>query len=302
MRYLTSLLNQYAKFFAIEHNEKRTIFGLVFLLLSLLIFLVKASGGQGNVAIPTEYAATPVPATWTITPTQWWIKMSATPPLPVLLVSTSPVESKTSTCLRTTSLTVRASTYAYVAQKPRLPNRLRARASLSGEYIGQIESGAGLRIIDGPICADGYAWWLVESLDKRLRGWTVEGRDSEQWLIPCPSVDVQCNFLATPIPSTSSAPHDNSANLTENTCRSDKLAIGTLAHGDQDSLLVIRTEPSIGAVIGHAGPMSIASVMEGPSCAGGAIWWKVNVLDLGLIGWTTENYLEACPKDSPCGE
>ena len=66
------------------------------------------------------------------------------------------------------------------------------------------------------------------------------------------------------------------------------------------SLLVVRSEPYRGEVIGHAGPMSIAKLIDGPTCAGDAIWWKVNVFDLGLVGWATENDLYACPKDSEC--
>jgi hypothetical protein len=193
-----------------------------------------------------------------------------------------------------------AETYTYITLNPALPNRIRSNANLSSEYVGQIESGAGLWVIDGPICADGYTWWLVESLDHRLQGWTVEGRNSEQWLISCPNVSVPCSFLATPTPPRVSAPDDNSAIPTTTTCKSDKLAVGMLAHVDQDSLLVIRAEPSVGAVIGHAGPMSIVHVIEGPSCVGGTLWWKVHALDLGLIGWTTENYLEPCPKDGQC--
>ena len=68
----------------------------------------------------------------------------------------------------------------------------------------------------------------------------------------------------------------------------------------QDSLLVVRSEPYTGEVNGHAGPMSIVEVIDGPSCAGSAVWWKVDVFDSDLIGWVTENELDACPKDSEC--
>ena len=67
-----------------------------------------------------------------------------------------------------------------------------------------------------------------------------------------------------------------------------------------DSLLVVRSEPYTGEVNGHAGPRSIVRVVDGPICAGGAVWWKLNVFDLDLVGWATENDLYACPKDSEC--
>ena len=105
------------------------------------------------------------------------------------------------------------------------------------------------------------------------------------------------------LPGYTTAASSSEANAvipTENTCKSDKLTIGMLAHVAQDSLLVLRAEPSVGAIIGHAGPMSIVNVLEGASCVGGTIWWKVHALDLGLVGWATENYLEPCPKNGQC--
>jgi hypothetical protein len=303
MKYLTKFLHQHAKFFTNEHDPKRMILGLIFLLLCSLILWVKSFGEQTHAAVTIEHTAVmPVPAMRTITATKWWLKMTVTTSPSMLSLSTASVESKTANCSELSPATLRAKMFAYVALEPPLPNRLRAKASLSGEYIGKIESGVGLRVIDGPTCADGYSWWLVESLDKRLRGWTVEGRNSEQWIMPCPNVEVQCSFLATPTPTRAFDPHDNPVDPTENTCKSERLAIGMLAHVHQDSLLVIRAEPSLGAVAGHAGPMSLIRVMDGPACASGSIWWKVNALDWGIIGWTTENYLEACPKDSQCDQ
>lgn len=58
----------------------------------------------------------------------------------------------------------------------------RADVGLSAERVGQIPSGDIVRVMDGPVCADGYVWWLL-SYDGTL-GWTVEG-DSESgdyWL------------------------------------------------------------------------------------------------------------------------
>lgn len=52
------------------------------------------------------------------------------------------------------------------------PNRVRAEASLSGGQIGALESGVIFDVLDGPICADGVQWWLVES--GSVRGWTAE--------------------------------------------------------------------------------------------------------------------------------
>jgi hypothetical protein len=303
MKYLTKFLHALAKLFTDEHSQKRMILSLMLVLLCSLIFLVKSSVWQSNdAAIMEDTAVLTIPTTSTITPTKWWIKMTATVFPSTSTAPTVSDEPLDSNCSNWASSPLRIDMYAHVALNPPLPNRIRASASLSSKYIGQIEPGAGLKVIDGPVCADGYSWLLVESFDKGIRGWTVEGRNSEQWLIPCPNVNVKCSFLATPTPLKVIPPDDTPANPTENTCKSNKLAVGLFAHVNQDSLLIVRAEPFVGSVIGHTGPMSIVNVIEGPACVGGTIWWKVNALDLGLMGWTTENYLAPCPRDNQCDQ
>jgi hypothetical protein len=190
--------------------------------------------------------------------------------------------------------------YAYIAITPPLPNRVRADAGLLNKYLGQIEPGNGLKIIDGPICADGYSWWLVESLQGGLQGWTVEGKSSEQWVLPCANEHIACSKTTAAVSPAEKTQTDKNNDEQQSNCQSDKFAIGMLAQVGQDSLLVLRSEPYTGGVNGRAGPMSIVKVIDGPSCVGNVVWWKVSVLDLGLTGWTTEINLHACPKDSEC--
>ena len=66
----------------------------------------------------------------------------------------------------------------------RTANNLRAAPALSGAVVGQIPAGAEFYVWQGPVCADGYAWWQVEYDD--LRGWTAEGQGKEYWLAPLP--------------------------------------------------------------------------------------------------------------------
>ena len=54
-------------------------------------------------------------------------------------------------------------------------------------------------------------------------------------------------------------------------CKSDKLAVGILAQVEQDSLLVIRSEPNIGDVVGRAGPQSVVNIVDDPACAGDVV-------------------------------
>ena len=304
MQSLVKLVHNPARFLRDKCNPSRLILSsFIFLVLCALSTFARSVAHSSQVTINRHKSiATSTLARPTTMSTKWWIKVTATIP-PTTVTAPSAFDGPTvAHCYNVSTSPLRTKTFAHIALNPPLPNRIRSAASLSSEYLGQIAPGAGLRVIDGPLCADGYSWWLVESLDKRLRGWTVEGRSSEQWLIPCPNVNVQCSFLATPTPLRPTPSEDTPAIPTENTCKSGKLAVSMLVHVDQDSLVVIRAEPSVGAVTGHAGPMTIVKVIDGPSCAGGTIWWKINALDLGIIGWTTENHLEPCPKDSQCND
>ncbi len=75
--------------------------------------------------------------------------------------------------------------YAYVNLTPPLPNRVRQGASKMYAVIGYIQPGQVVKIIDGPVCADGWVWWKVKT-DSGLVGWTAEGDAQAYWLVPCP--------------------------------------------------------------------------------------------------------------------
>lgn len=65
---------------------------------------------------------------------------------------------------------------------PGLGNRIRAEAGLDGEQIGTARPGVAFRVLDGPVCLDGYWWWKISyprtNGTGRIIGWIVEG-DSE---------------------------------------------------------------------------------------------------------------------------
>lgn len=44
----------------------------------------------------------------------------------------------------------------------------------------QLRSGSRVTVLDGPVAAEGYAWWRVRRSD--VTGWAIEGTDSEIWL------------------------------------------------------------------------------------------------------------------------
>jgi hypothetical protein len=60
-------------------------------------------------------------------------------------------------------------------------NNIRSRPGTSSPRIGSIPGGSQVTVLDGPVCADGYVWWLVDF--ERLVGWTAEGGTS-YWIRP----------------------------------------------------------------------------------------------------------------------
>jgi len=61
-------------------------------------------------------------------------------------------------------------------------NNLRDKPTKKGNKIGQILESDTFTVLDGPVCADGFAWWQVKF--NGFVGWTAEGQGSEYWLEP----------------------------------------------------------------------------------------------------------------------
>lgn len=56
-----------------------------------------------------------------------------------------------------------------------------------GRSLGLSSQGKKKLVVDGPRCGDGYAWWLIRSLEG-LEGWSAEGDPTAYWLVPSYSV------------------------------------------------------------------------------------------------------------------
>ena len=65
------------------------------------------------------------------------------------------------------------------------PNRVRASPSTSADVIAQIYGGTIIRVLEGPVCADGLVFWKVENGSiPGETGWTAEGDGTEHYLEP----------------------------------------------------------------------------------------------------------------------
>lgn len=283
-------------------QNKRNLFISSFVtLLSCLIFvLVERVTPPSKTGSKDGLTAIFMPTAPTASPTKWWIKATAIPSStpPSISGPIDPAMPATSNCASSYSSPLQPEIYAYISLNPPLPNRIRSDAGKASSYLGQIEPGRGVKVLEGPVCADGLSWWLVESTQGGLRGWTADGRESQQWVIPCPNPTVAC--FKKPL-STPTQPASTESNKTQdNGCKSEKLSVGILAQVEQGNLLVVRSEPNTGEVIGRAGPLSVVNILDGPVCIGSDVWWKLNIDSIDYSGWATENNLFVCSKEDGC--
>ena len=64
------------------------------------------------------------------------------------------------------------------------PNVVRAGPGKSNEVIFNLYPKSIVKILEGPVCADGLVYWKVEnSLIPGGVGWTAEGNNAEYWLV-----------------------------------------------------------------------------------------------------------------------
>lgn len=130
---------------------------------------------------PTVVPASPIvpPA---ITPSE----IIPTPIVPPTTVPTAPVESSSSgdTCPGAPPQRLEVGGYAYVCTKSD-PVRLRTGTGSNYNTKTSLKTGTEVYVADGPVCANNWSWWWVET-DAGESGWMAEGGDSVDPYFLCP--------------------------------------------------------------------------------------------------------------------
>jgi len=301
MKTLADLLRNPNEFFKDERRMRILIVGMFAIVFACIIALMFRTAVRSRSADNTEttvrLVVTLVPTTSANTPTAWWLQPVASPTSPNMATQGVPVIA--GDCSPYTSQSnITAGTYAYISLLPPYENLIRAGAGKDYPIVGYVDVGNWVRVDEDPIiCKDGYVWMLVES-EGNPRGWTAGGHNTIQWVTACPDKNQKCNYKPSsyivPVQPTSSSNNSNT-----NQCKSGKLTAGVEAQVNP-ALLVIRNEPNAKSIIGRASPASIVMVLDGPECAGGAVWWSIFSDDAQLAGWSVETNLRACPKEGDC--
>jgi hypothetical protein len=286
-----------------ERRQRTVIASLASVFFVCVLFsMVRGVARQRNVSRDSD--TRPIPVIPAPTQTKWWVRRepsqtpnSLMPPKPT---STGGIETSAGSIkCPAYALDFKPGTFGYISLFPPYKNLLRSEAGRNYSTVGFIETGGWVRILAGPICDDdGYVWLKVQSA-AGANNWTAGGHKIVQWVIPCPDPNKKCS-KKKPNGSISTTAADNNDGGDSNnpkSCASDKLVVGLDAQVTPNDLLVVRSEPFTGKVLGHISPLAVINVIDGPKCAGGAVWWKVWG---SQTGWAVENNLRACPKEGNC--
>lgn len=142
---------------------------------------------------------------------------------------------------------------------------LREEPDLQSRRVGWVRQNATLELLEGPVYADGAAWWRVYTRESGREAWISEGSVNDHALEPVPAYSV-CGG------------NDSSRMSTGNTVY--VLSTETVPNR-------IRRQASIDSrIVGHLFPRQMAQVVGGPRCADGYVWWHIE--RNGVRGWTAE--------------
>jgi hypothetical protein len=149
--------------------------------------------------VATEMASYIIP---TYTPdrlaTEWAAYLYPTPtPIPPVII---PTATSQAFCPGALPSRLRVGESGMVSLDPLVANRVRQEPDRDAVILGQLMPGEKFTVLEGPRCADGWAWWRVRSRVQDLEGWTSEGDGTTYWLQPVPTP------AATRIPKATSTP------------------------------------------------------------------------------------------------
>ncbi|MBK8026336.1 MAG: SH3 domain-containing protein [Chloroflexi bacterium] len=100
-------------------------------------------------------------------------------PRPTPTQQPTPEPTRVVDCLGTLPSRLEPGDWAQVT--PGDPNTLRARPDIDSNRVGRIPAEGEFLVLEGPECADGYAWYRVNYAG--AVGWTAEGDRSGYWLV-----------------------------------------------------------------------------------------------------------------------
>jgi len=217
----------------------------------------RSYGNTGPINVvwsPMEWVLSDTPIVIAVRPTD---APTVAPPTQAQIPTEAPVVS--SDC----KTPARLSAGEYAVLSPGQNNNVRQSWSPNSQLFGEIYPGEIVYVHDGPVCNEGYNWYLVSN--EFIYGWTAEGFNGDYWLTA--NMDFTNCWNSPP------------ARLTPG-------SKGSVLPGDPNR---IRAEPGIGnsAVLGEIPGGGQFTVDGFPVCGDdGRRWYPVTYN--GISGWTAE--------------
>jgi len=151
------------------------------------------------------------------------------------------------------------------------PNRIRQAPGLAAARTAfRISAGEVWHVLAGPVCQDGMNWFQVGQGD--AVGWTSEGAPAEGYYL---------GRAASPV-----------AENTAGVCKANyatRLAVGMEVSVGDGVRQRIRPQPRRSAAeIAWLAPGQAVTIVGGPTCADGWIWWQIANSMGRTLGWTSE--------------
>ncbi len=150
-------------------------------------------------------------------------------------------------------------------------NRLRSGAGLSYSVLSlRLQPDTVWYVQRGPVCADGINWYEVAAYD--VAGWTAEGEAGEGYYLQ----------------RTDLRPQEG--------CYSDRLAVGIRVMVGDTQRQRVRPRPStLAPVSAWLSPGVPVTILDGPRCANGWVWWYISGDNSRVVGWTPEGANRTTP-------
>lgn len=146
------------------------------------------------------------------------------------------------------------------------PTRVREKPTTSAKILGRLAEGTQFKVVNGPKCADNYAWWQIQ-LANGTRGWIAEGSKTLYFIEPITEKQGACTGMNA------------------------RLSVGKQARVSRvdGSNMRFREKPGFGEnILGKVPEGTLLKILDGPRCVDGNYWWYVQTAN-GDKGWMTES-------------
>lgn|GEM_PF-1042036 len=190
--------------------------------------------------------------------------------------------------------------------------RVRAQPGTAGSVTTTLQSGVTFTIVAGPQCVNNYLWWQID-VPGALSGWVAEGDASGYFIQPVtttpttaplptstPAVQATAAIANTIVSTTNAVNTPNSPAVPVvvpvncPNAPSTNFAVGLQGEvrkaqaGTPNSVRVRDSASTSGKVLTNLPESTPFTVIGGPQCVSGFVWWQIKTNAGDISGWVAE--------------